>query len=81
MNIKVKLYATLRQYIENAADITKPEGIEVPEAATVEDIVKTLRLPGNLKVLALINGTHCREQDTTLKAGDTLLIYPLMSGG
>lgn len=81
MNIKVKLYATLRQYIENAAEITKPEGIEVPEAATVGEIMEKLRLPGGLKVLALINGTHCREQDTALKAGDILLIYPLMSGG
>jgi hypothetical protein len=40
-----------------------------------------LSLPESLKVLSLLNGVHCREKEKSLKGGDTLLFYPLMSGG
>jgi molybdopterin converting factor small subunit len=77
----VKLYATLRQYIPNSTDLTRPEGLEVTEGTTVAQAMEMLRLPETLKVLALLNGLHCKEKERTLKEGDSLLFYPLMSGG
>jgi molybdopterin converting factor small subunit len=81
MKIRVRLYATLRQYIPNAADFTNEKGVEVADDTTVGRVMEMLRLPENLRVLALLNGTHCKERETNLKDGDVVLFYPLMSGG
>lgn len=81
MKIYVKLYATLRQYIPHSASLTSAEGLDVEEGTTVARIMEMLRLPENLKVLALVNGLHCKEKERHLREGDKLLIYPLMSGG
>ncbi len=81
MRIYVKIYATLRQYISNSAEIIREEGWDVTDEATVEEVMKTLKLPESLRTLALINGVHCQDKATPLKDGDTLLLYPLMSGG
>ena len=81
MRIYVKIYATLRQYIPNAAEIMRPEGWDVTEGATIDEVLQTVKLPGSLRILALINGVHCKDRTTPLAEGDTLLLYPLMSGG
>jgi molybdopterin converting factor small subunit len=81
MKIKVKLYATLRQYVPRAAEFAREDGIDVEEGVTVAEIMKMLEFPEEMKVLALLNGAHCRETATALKEGDLLLFYPLMSGG
>jgi molybdopterin converting factor small subunit len=81
MKIYVKIYATLRQYISNSAELMREEGWEVADSSTVDEVMQTLRLPESLRILALINGVHCKDKATPLKDGDTLLLYPLMSGG
>jgi molybdopterin converting factor small subunit len=81
MKILVKLYATLRQYVPDSAAITNNEGIDVAEGTTIGRVMEMLSLPDSLRVLSLLNGVHCREKETVLKEGDTLLFYPLMSGG
>jgi molybdopterin converting factor small subunit len=81
MKIRVKLYATLRQYIPDPARLTNAEGLEVAEGTTVAQVMEMLRLPGTLKVLALVNGLHCKEKERVVREGDLLLFYPLMSGG
>jgi molybdopterin converting factor small subunit len=81
MRIKIKLYATLQQYVGGSADIVRADGIEVDGETTIADVMSMLRFPESMKVLALLNGTHCRETGTVLKEGDLLLFYPLMSGG
>jgi molybdopterin converting factor small subunit len=81
MKIYVKLYATLRQYIPTAGDLTRVEGLDVDQGTTVAEIMEMFAVPQNLKVLALVNGVHCTRNETPLKEGDTLLFYPLMSGG
>ena len=81
MKIKIKIYATLRQYIPNAAEIMREEGWEVADNATVEEVMASMKLPENLRTLALINGVHCQDKSKRLSEGDTMLLYPLMSGG
>ena len=81
MKIYVKLYATLRQYVPNSASLTSAEGLDVAEGTNVAQVMEMLRLPETLKVLALLNGLHCKEREKALKNGDSLLFYPLMSGG
>lgn len=81
MKIYVKIYATLRQYVPNSGEITRPEGWEVADDATVQEVMASLKLPENLRTLALVNGVHCQDKSKRLSNGDTLLLYPLMSGG
>ena len=81
MKIYVKIYATLRQYIPNSAEITREEGWDVAEGTTMDQLMKTLKLPEGLRTLSLINGVHCKDRLTPLSDGDTVLLYPLMSGG
>jgi len=81
MRVYVKIYASLRQYVPNAAEIMRQEGWEVAQGASVEDVLKELHFPESLKILALINGVHCTDRGAPLKDGDHLLLYPLMSGG
>jgi hypothetical protein len=82
MMIKVKLYATLRQYVPASADLLlSEEGWEVAEGTTVEQVVKRVNLPDGLKVLTLLNGAHCNDRGRPLKGGDAILLYPLMVGG
>ena len=81
MKIYVKIYATLRQYIPNAAELMREEGWDVADSSTMGEVMQTLKLPESLRILALINGAHCNDKATPLKDGDTLLFYPLMSGG
>ncbi len=81
MRVYVKIYASLRQYVPNSAELTRPEGWEVAQGASVDDVLKELQFPESLKILALINGAHCTDRKAPLKEGDSLLLYPLMSGG
>ena len=82
MKIKVKLYATLRQYVPSSADLlVREEGWEVADGATLGDVVKMVNLPDGLRPLTLVNGAHCNDQGRILKDGDALLLYPLMAGG
>jgi molybdopterin converting factor small subunit len=81
MKIYIKIYATLRQYLPRALEVTDPEGLDVEEDTTVTQVMERLQFPESLRVLALVNGVHTKEDDTVLKDGDKLLIYPLMSGG
>jgi molybdopterin converting factor small subunit len=81
MRIRVKLYATLRQYVPRAAEIVREEGIEVDNGTTVAAVMTMLQFPDDMRVLSLLNGAHCKETTATLKEGDLLLFYPLMSGG
>ena len=62
MRIHVKIYATLRQYIPNAAEIMRPEGWDVAEGATMDEVLQTVKLPESLRILALINGVHCKDR-------------------
>ena len=81
MRVYIKIYASLRQYVSNSAELTRKEGWEVAEGASVDDVLRDLHFPENLKILALINGAHCMDRKASLKHGDSLLLYPLMSGG
>ena len=74
MKIYVKIYATLRQYIPNAAELMREEGWDVADSSTMGAVMQTLKLPESLRILALINGAHCNDKATPLKDGDTLLL-------
>jgi molybdopterin converting factor small subunit len=81
VNIKVKLYAGLKQYVPSSAELARKEGWEVAEGTTIREVLEMLNLPEGLNIATLVNGVHCREKETMLREGDALLLYPLVSGG
>jgi len=79
MQVRVKLYATLSRYFSNAAP-GNPSEIEVPNGATVADLVDWLKLPREEVKLFFVKG-RARPIDWPLEPGDEVGIFPLIGGG
>lgn len=79
MKIGIALYATLSKYLPPDAENRKAV-LEVKEGATVREIMSQLGIPRDLPNILLVNGRQSRE-DTVLKDGETLSIFPPLAGG
>jgi sulfur carrier protein ThiS len=84
MNVRVKLYATLVDYLPAEARKTNEVALTVPGDVTVAELVERFRLPKKLVHLVLINGHFVppavRDRHT-LQEGDVLAIWPPIAGG
>ena len=74
MNVKVKLFASLRQF---GPDV---QVIDLPEAATIDAVERILNLPPAIRLLRIVNGEH-RAAQHQLKEGDELALFPPIAGG
>jgi molybdopterin converting factor small subunit len=79
MRVRVKLYASLSRYYGNAP-AGAPFEIEVPESATMVDLVDRLKLPREEVKLFFVKG-RARPIDWPLEPGDEVGIFPLIGGG
>jgi molybdopterin converting factor small subunit len=79
MLVRVKLYATLSRYLNNTAPGI-PFEFEVPNGATVADLVNELKLPREEVKLFFVKG-RARLIDWPLESGDEVGIFPLIGGG
>jgi len=79
MKITVKLFATFRDFLPKDA-INAAFGVEVEQEPTVQELIKTLNLPGDIPKIVLINGRQT-EEDIALHEGDTVSIFPPLAGG
>lgn len=83
MKIRLKLYATLRDYLpEGAAD--NAIEIDVPDDASPNSVLDQFHVPHTLRHLVLVNGVfahHSERGSAILKDGDTLAIWPPVAGG
>lgn len=83
MEITVKLYATLSEYLPPGAE-RNVASLTVPEGTTIGRIIADLKLPRELCHLVLVNGTYIppeQHQETALEAHDVLAIWPPVAGG
>ena len=79
MRIEVQLHATLATFLPSGSR----DGVavlELPEGATVGDVVRRLAIPAELSRIVLVNG-HDVEDDAALHPGDTLDVFPPLAGG
>jgi sulfur-carrier protein len=74
MKVKLKLFASLRQFGPDE------QVIDLPEQTTIDDVVRSLHLPGTIRLLRIVNGEH-RPADHLLKDGDELALFPPIAGG
>lgn len=74
MRVTTKLFAVLRQ---GRFDI---DALDLPEGATVGDIVTKLGIPGNEVTLIFVNGRRA-DRATRLADGDSVALFPPVGGG
>lgn len=78
MKIKIKLSRVFEKYKPVSDDEFVILCFEKP--VPVKDALKKLMIPDNLPKLILING-RVKNEEQILQDGDTLSIFPTMSGG
>jgi molybdopterin converting factor small subunit len=79
MQVRVKLFATLCRHFSNALPGI-PFEVEMPERATLSDLVSLLKLPQEEVRVFFVNG-RARPLEWRLGPGDEVGIFPLIAGG
>ncbi|TFG12496.1 MAG: hypothetical protein EU535_06135 [Promethearchaeota archaeon] len=74
--VTVKLFASLRDYGPSKSLM------DVPEGSTIKSLLKKFNIPKKEgKLITLINGQPCHENDCVLHDGDIVAIFPPIGGG
>jgi len=84
MNITLKLYATLSDYLPVEARRTNELPLHAQDGATVTDVIGPLKLPQSKVHLVLVNGHYVppgARSSRALREGDVLAIWPPIAGG
>jgi molybdopterin converting factor small subunit len=79
MQVTVKLFATLTRFSPGGLPAT-PFEINLPDSATVKDLVYQLGIPSEETKISFVNGL-IRDLDWVLKQGDEVGIFPPIGGG
>ena len=79
MEIEVKLFATLRDYLPKGSGRFSCK-IEVDDQTRVQDILSRLNIPDEIPKIILVNGIHGKKEQM-LKEGDVLSVFPPVAGG
>lgn len=79
MNIEIRLFATLAQYLPPGSD-GRRTALEVAEGATAGEALDRLGVPRALAKLMMVDGVH-GGMDTALQAGNVLSVFPPIAGG
>jgi sulfur-carrier protein len=84
MQITLKLFATLTDYLPANARRSNQVSLDVPADATIAGIIEPFGLPEKLVHLVLVNGKYIAPEirgSTCLVEGDVLAIWPPIAGG
>lgn len=77
MEIDVEFFAYL---IDFSPTGQKKISLTVEEGVTLQNLLAKFGIPHNVEKICLVNGTFYPEEKT-LQQGDTVRIYPMLSGG
>ncbi len=83
MKIKLRLYATLQDYLPPESSNSETI-IDLPVAATIPDALAVLAVPMTLPHIVFVNGRHVLRPDLAarqLHEGDVLAAFPAIGGG
>ncbi len=83
MRITVKLFATLSRYLPAGTERNVAE-IDVPDGATVADVIEWLGLPEEEVHMTLLDGRFVAPEErasTPIAPGQALAIWPPVAGG
>lgn len=79
MKVEVCLFATLGRYLPPGASGDRAT-LEVPEHATVGEVMASLHIPDDLERLQVVNG-YDAAPNQVLRDGDVLSAFPPLAGG
>lgn len=84
MQVTLKLYATLAEYLPATAESNKTV-LTVAENTTPYAILEHYQVPKERTHLVLLNGVYLTpeqcQQPSFIKDGDTLAVWPPVAGG
>jgi sulfur carrier protein ThiS len=78
--IKIKVLSILRQHLPLSDNRLDEESWNVPEGATIVDVLQVLNMPTELAKIFLVNGIRV-DKGQVLSEGDVLHILPQIVGG
>jgi len=84
MQITLKLFASLTDYLPPEARYTNVVTLEVADDIRISQLIEQQRLPEKLVHLVLVNGHYVAPQDRVervLQEQDVLAIWPPIAGG
>ena len=79
MKVRVKLFATLRQYLPPGAQGSTCQ-VEVPPGTQVRDLLARYGVPERDSPVILVNGRDAAP-DQVLQKDDTVAVFPALAGG
>ncbi len=79
IHVRVRVFATLGRYVPDLRPGTFME-VNLPQGATVHDLVQRLRLPVEEVKVVFVNG-RSRPFDWPLQEGDEVGFFPAIAGG
>ena len=79
MEIEVKLFATLRDYLPKGSERFSCK-MEIESQTRIQDILMRLKIPEEMPKIILVNGVHGKKEQI-LKEGDVLSVFPPVAGG
>jgi molybdopterin converting factor small subunit len=79
VKVEVSLFATLGAYLPPSA-VGDSVILDVPDGATVGQVVHSLGIPEDLDCLRVVNG-HDAPLDRRLNPGDVVSVFPPLAGG
>jgi sulfur carrier protein ThiS len=84
MNITLKLFASLTDYLPAESKYTNIVALDVPTGTTIGSVIEQHNLPEKWVHLVLVNGVYIypdKRAAHTLVEGDVLAIWPPIAGG
>lgn len=79
MKVQVQLFASMKEFLPGNGDYSSCQ-VTLEEGARVEELLEKLAIPEDLPKIVLIDGLTARS-DKPLKEGDTVHIFPPITGG
>ncbi len=83
MQISVKLFGALRQYLPTGSSYNACK-LTIAEGSTIADVLSLLPIPENKAYLVLFNDTKINSDtyaDTNVSAADEIVLLPPIKGG
>lgn len=78
MNVRVKLFATLRKYMPAGAGDTLT--LELPDGAAVSDAIAALGIPSD-RARMIVSNNEQLAPTSPLQDGQEINLFPPMAGG
>jgi len=79
ITVQVRLFATLRRHVPDLG-LGEAMPVELPDGATVGQLVERLGLPADQVKIVFVNGV-AQEDGSRLSDGDEVGIFPPVGGG